>query len=230
MGDGVNIAARLEGIAKPGAICLSEDAYRQVKGRLDLEGQRSRPDPAQEHRRADAGLFAGGRRAGRRRRSRRPAHRRNPRRRACREGAQCSRCRLSRSPSCSPLAPPPGISLGANRSAPVASTPPRRGRASLHRRAAVHQSFRRSEPGLFRRRHYRESHHRPLAPQRLLRHRPQHRLHFKGKNVDAKEIGKELGVRYVLEGSVQRDQNQVRVNAQLIDADDRRSSVGRALR
>jgi adenylate cyclase len=36
MGGGVNIAARLEGIAKPGAICLSEDAYRQVKGRLDL--------------------------------------------------------------------------------------------------------------------------------------------------------------------------------------------------
>src|SRR5271168_4237586 len=36
MGDGVNIAARLEGIAKPGAVCLSEDAYRQVKGRLDL--------------------------------------------------------------------------------------------------------------------------------------------------------------------------------------------------
>jgi adenylate cyclase len=36
MGDGVNIAARLEGIAMPGAICLSEDAYRQVKARLDL--------------------------------------------------------------------------------------------------------------------------------------------------------------------------------------------------
>src|SRR5579864_2962435 len=36
MGDGVNIAARLEGVAKPGAICLSEDAYRQVKSRLDL--------------------------------------------------------------------------------------------------------------------------------------------------------------------------------------------------
>ena len=41
---------------------------------------------------------------------------------------------------------------------------------------------------------------------------------FKGKNADARDIGKELGVRYVLEGSVQRDQNQVRVNAQLIDA------------
>src|SRR5271169_6418194 len=36
MGDGVNIAARLEGVAEPGAICLSEDAYRQVRARLDL--------------------------------------------------------------------------------------------------------------------------------------------------------------------------------------------------
>src|SRR5689334_1580330 len=36
MGDGVNIAARLEAIAQPGAICLSEDAYRQVRSRLDL--------------------------------------------------------------------------------------------------------------------------------------------------------------------------------------------------
>src|SRR5271156_1707550 len=37
MGDRVNIAARLEGVAAPGAICLSEDAYRQVKSRLDLK-------------------------------------------------------------------------------------------------------------------------------------------------------------------------------------------------
>ena len=36
MGDSVNIAARLEGIAKPGAICLSEQAYWQVKARLDI--------------------------------------------------------------------------------------------------------------------------------------------------------------------------------------------------
>ena len=36
MGDCVNIAARLESIAAPGAICLSEDAYRQVKGRVEL--------------------------------------------------------------------------------------------------------------------------------------------------------------------------------------------------
>ena len=36
MGDSVNIAARLEGVAKPGAICLSEQAYWQVKARLDI--------------------------------------------------------------------------------------------------------------------------------------------------------------------------------------------------
>jgi TolB-like protein len=42
---------------------------------------------------------------------------------------------------------------------------------------------------------------------------------YKGRSIDAKEISKELGVRYVLEGSVQRDKNQVRVNAQLIDGE-----------
>ena len=42
---------------------------------------------------------------------------------------------------------------------------------------------------------------------------------YKGKAIDAKAIGKDLGVRYVLEGSVQPSGNQVRVNAQLIDAD-----------
>jgi class 3 adenylate cyclase len=36
MGDGVNIAARLESVAEPGTICLSEDAYRQVRSRLDV--------------------------------------------------------------------------------------------------------------------------------------------------------------------------------------------------
>src|SRR6476661_4417921 len=35
-GDGVNIAARLESIAQPGGICISDDAYRQVSGKLDV--------------------------------------------------------------------------------------------------------------------------------------------------------------------------------------------------
>jgi adenylate cyclase len=62
MGDGVNIAARLEGIAAPGAICLSEDAYRQVSGRLDIGGHRSWADATQEHRKIDPRLFAASRR------------------------------------------------------------------------------------------------------------------------------------------------------------------------
>ena len=53
---------------------------------------------------------------------------------------------------------------------------------------------------------------------------------FKGRAIDATEIGKQLDVRYVLEGSVQRDQNRVRVNAQLIELEIRRASLGRPVR
>ena len=42
---------------------------------------------------------------------------------------------------------------------------------------------------------------------------------YKGKHVDLKQIGRELNVRYVLEGSVQRSGNRLRVNVQLIDAE-----------
>jgi adenylate cyclase len=37
LGDGVNLAARLEGIAEPGSVCISEDAYRQVRGKVDAK-------------------------------------------------------------------------------------------------------------------------------------------------------------------------------------------------
>ena len=42
---------------------------------------------------------------------------------------------------------------------------------------------------------------------------------YKGKAVDLKKVGRELNVRYVLEGSVQRGGNRLRVNVQLIDAE-----------
>src|ERR1017187_3294406 len=35
-GDGVNIAARLEGIAEPGGVCISDDAHRQIRGKMDI--------------------------------------------------------------------------------------------------------------------------------------------------------------------------------------------------
>ena len=47
---------------------------------------------------------------------------------------------------------------------------------------------------------------------------------FKGKPTDAKQIGRDLGVRYVVEGSVRRTGDQVQVNVQLIDAEAARTS------
>ena len=52
---------------------------------------------------------------------------------------------------------------------------------------------------------------------------------FKGQTVDLRQVGRELGVRYVLEGSVRKAANRVRISAQLIDAETG-SHVGRALR
>ena len=96
---------------------------------------------------------------------------------------------------------------------------PAPGRASLGRRVALRQSLRRSGQDYFA----------DGVTEKLTTDLSRIRNSFviarntaftyKGKAIDAKEIGKELDVRYVLEGSVQRNQNRVRVNAQLIDAE-----------
>ena len=116
----------------------------------------------------------------------------------------------------------------ANRPAAVATGPPAllasagagRGQASLDRRAALHESLGRSRTRTTSPTAITENLTTDLSRIRnsfvIARNTA---FTYKGKNLDAKEIGKELGVRYVLEGSVQRDQNRVRVNAQLIDAE-----------
>ena len=53
---------------------------------------------------------------------------------------------------------------------------------------------------------------------------------FKGKAVDVRQIGRELNVRYVLEGSVQRGGNRFRLNVQLTDTETGRPCVGRTFR
>ncbi len=53
---------------------------------------------------------------------------------------------------------------------------------------------------------------------------------YKGQAVDVKQVGRELGVRYVLEGSVRKAGGRVRITAQLIDARQRHASLGRPLR
>ena len=51
---------------------------------------------------------------------------------------------------------------------------------------------------------------------------------YKGRSVDVKQIGRELGVRYVLEGSVRKAGNRVRITAQLVDAMSGAHQIGRA--
>ena len=53
---------------------------------------------------------------------------------------------------------------------------------------------------------------------------------YKGRPIDVKTIGRELNVRYVLEGSVQRSRDRMRVNVQLVEVEERQPSLGRALR
>src|SRR5580698_6859731 len=218
MGDGVNIAARLEGIAKPGAICLSEDAYRQVKGRLDLKVSdlgltqlKNIAEPirvyslqvgVQAH--AQVATPSG------------PAQlsaARAPRRRSV----------LAFSALAIALLLAAGAAgwhfVGANRSAPIASTPS----AEAAHLSIVVLPFS-NLSGDPTQDYFADGITENLTTDLsrlsgsfvIARNTA---FTFKGKNVDAKEIGKELGVRYVLEGSVQRDQTRVRVNAQLIDAE-----------
>ena len=97
-------------------------------------------------------------------------------------------------------------------------------------RTALRQSLRRSRPRLFRRRHNGKPHHGLSRIHDSFVIARNTAFASKGKPIDAKEIGKELGIRYVLEGSVQRDQNRVRVNAQLIDTQIRSASLGRPVR
>jgi adenylate cyclase len=215
LGDGINVAARLEGIANPGAICLSEDAYRQVKGRLDLAV--TDLGPTQLKNIAD------------------------PVRVYSLEASKASQAK-AQSKRRSSLAP---LGLGfaalivlvaagvwyfleANRSAPVATFAPTPVASNAGAPAeAAHLSivvlpFKNlsGDPG--------QDYFADGITDNLTTDLSHIRDSFviasttastyKSKPVDAKEIGKELGVRYVLEGSVQRDQNRVRVNAQLIDA------------
>ncbi len=75
LGDGVNIAARLEAIAQPGGICVSAVVRDQVIGKADARLPGSRRTDRQEHRAAAAGLSTG---RGSRRDRRRPHRHRCP--------------------------------------------------------------------------------------------------------------------------------------------------------
>jgi adenylate cyclase len=177
MGDGVNIAARLEGVAEPGAICLSEDAYRQVKARLDLSvadlGQTQLKNIAEPVRvySLQVGVPDGAKPA-------RPI-----------EG------KSEEKPQRPALPDKPSIAVlpFANMSGDAEQEYFADGISediitALSKLAQLFVIARNSS------------------------------FTFKGKNVHIGEVGKSLGVRYVLEGSVRKSGGRVRITAQLIDA------------
>jgi adenylate cyclase len=210
MGDGVNIAARLEGIAKPGAICLSEDAYRQVSGRLDMAvtdlGQTELKNIERPIRvySLQVGVPA----------QAKPATEAKP--------AEPKK-RWALTPLIAGIVALIVIAGGAwyfvagNR---IATTPPPAEAAHLSIVVLPFTNLS-GDPA--------QDYFADGVTENLTTDLS--RIHdsfviarntafaYKGKPIDAKQIGKELGVRYVLEGSVQRDQNRVRVNAQLIDTE-----------
>jgi hypothetical protein len=170
MGDGVNIAARLEGVAKPGAICLSEQAYWQVRGRLDLAVTDLGPtelkniaDPIRAYS-LQVGVPAQAKPA-------KPVTPAAPTLRKRRFGLVPLAAALAALliviaggvvvPQCEPART-------------CRHEGARRGRAAVHRRAALRQFVGRSGAGLPRRRPDRRIDHRSRAHPRQLRHRAQY--------------------------------------------------------
>jgi adenylate cyclase len=215
MGDGVNIAARLEGIAKPGAICLSEDAYRQVKARLDLAVSdlgstelKNIAEPVRVY-----SLEVG-----------KPAQ--------AKPVTEAKPPEPKKRSALAPLAAGVAVLLivigggtwyflSATRTAPVATNVPVRAEAAHLSIVVLPFTNLSNDPS--------QDYFADGITENLTTDLSRIRnsfviarntaFTFKGKNIDAKAISNELGVRYVLEGSVQRDQNRVRINAQLIDGE-----------
>jgi adenylate cyclase len=219
MGDGVNVAARLESIAKPGAICLSEQAYWQVKGRLDLAVTDLGPTKLKNIAQPihvyslQVGVPA----------QAKPAESVMP---AAPTAPTPRKRRFGLAPLAAALAALLVVIgggawwfLNANRPTSVATKAP----AEAARLSIVVLPFANlsGDPG----QDYLVDALTDELTTSLARIRDSFviarntAMTFKGKPVDAKAIGKDLRVRYVLEGSVQPSGNQMRVNAQLIDAE-----------
>jgi TolB-like protein/class 3 adenylate cyclase len=173
-GDGVNIAARLEGIAAPGGVCISDDAQRQIRGKVDSlfedMGPQNLKNIAEPMRAWRMSIDAN-------------------------SSALLS---LDRSiETAQPLALPDKPSIAVLPFQNMSSDPEQDYFAdgivediitALSRYHALFVIARNSS------------------------------FTYKGKAVDVKRVGRELGVRYVLEGSVRKVVDRVRVTGQLIDA------------
>jgi adenylate cyclase len=168
LGNGVNIAARLEGIAEPGGICISDDAFRQVRGKIEVEfadiGEQSLKNIA------------------------RPL-------RVYSIGPSPATEQPTTSPTALPLPDKPSIAVlpFANMSGDPEQEYFADGMVEeiITALSRIRWLFVIARNSSFA---------------------------YKGQSVDVKQVGRELGVRYVLEGSVRKAGGRVRITAQLIDA------------
>ena len=174
-GDGVNIAARLEGIAEAGGVCISDDAQRHVRGKVDIAfddlGSHTLKNIAEPMRAWRINL----------------------------DGQNARKTQPSRSPAnqapALPLPDKPSIAVLPFQN--MSGDPEQEYFAdgivediitALSRFKSLFVIARNSS------------------------------FTYKGKAVDIKQVGRELGIRYVLEGSVRKAGNRVRITSQLIDA------------
>ena len=170
MGDGVNIAARIESIAEPGGICLSEDAWRQVRDRVK-ETFVDRGEQALKNIARPVRVYA--------------------------------------------IGIPPVGSGSAPGPAPAAPAEPARSSIAVLPFANM--------SGDAEQEYFADGISEDIItalsklPQLFVIARNS-AFTFKGKNVNVGEVGKDLGVRHVLEGSVRKSGSRVRITAQLVDA------------
>ena len=166
LGDGVNVAARLEGIAEPGGICVSSSAYEQVRGKVPVDftdlGEQALKNIARPIRTYAVGLSAN-------------AH------------------QIASLPASAPR-----LSIVVLPFANIGGDPEQEYFVDGVTESLTTDLSRISGSFVIAR-------NTAFA--------------FKGKAIDVKQIGRELSVRYVLEGSVQRGSNRIRVNVQLIDTE-----------
>ena len=169
LGDGVNVAARIEGIAEPGGISISEDAWRQVQGKVDTNfvdiGEQSLKNIARPVRVYRVDLVP--------------------------KAATGSSARGS------PLAPPDKPSIAVLAFNNMSGDPEQEYFSDGISEDIITDLSKLSELHVIAR---------------------NSTFTYKGKPVDVKHVGRELGVRYVLEGSVRKAGNRIRVTGQLIDA------------
>jgi TolB-like protein/class 3 adenylate cyclase len=172
-GDGVNIAVRLEGIAEPGGVSISDDVHRQIRGKVDIAfedmGSQSLKNIAEPMR----------------------AWR-------VRIGPSSSPAMLTKPPTetAQPLALPDKPSIAVLPFTNMSGDP--------------EQDY--FADGMVEEIITALSHFRELFV--IARNSS---FTYKGRAVDVKQVGRELGVRYVLEGSVRKSANRVRITGQLVD-------------